>query len=435
MSAALLVTAILMARGHFLASPYLAPSFKQDFAAAIALDAAESRHLVPDDTLQFAAQVPALQKALADAAAARFDAAAAALVAHAAANPRAPESAWALRRAYNYWRALGRDTDAASTLALYETHHAAREPRNAAEFYWSRRLEHTGEARRAHLRTWLARHAEHGPPDLRVLAEAELAADLWRSSCTRPWHGLCVTHTRAWHEACHVEHVPVFSVVPRDPELRREALRLAAAAARHARDLDLARVAPWRRPALRAARGQAALVSADAALESVVALEFPLDLEFTVEDFKRNSGVPEWEREHRAQVRRLAVATARFTTYMRTANQRITLATRAAEAVAAARSAPAILTAMARLALVYGEVQDEQEFSRTSKQPAGRDPPQWACCLVDRPYGELAQDLLRDCADLARTHHVTAPDITACFEGFGHLFGAEDHLTEFTGRD
>lgn len=436
MSASLLLT-VLMARGHLLASPYpaTAPSFEHDFAAAIALDAAESRHPAPDDTPQLAARIPALRRALADAAAARFDSAAAALVAHAAAHPDASESAWALRRAYTYWRALGRDPDAASTLALYEARHAAREPRTAAEFHWSRRLELAGEARRAHLRTWLARHADHGPPDLRVLAEAELAADLWRASCTRPWHGLCVTHTRAWREACRVEHVPVFSVVPRDPELRREALRLAAAATRHARDLDLARVAPWRRPALRAALGQAALVSADAALESVVALEFPLDLEFTVEDYKHNSGVPKWEREHRAQVRRLAVDTARFTAHMNTADRRLDLATRAAEAVAATRSAPAILTAMTRLALVYGEVQDEREFSRTSKPPAGRDPPQWACCLVDRPYGAIAQDLLRTCAALVREHHVTAPDITACFEGFGHLFGAEDRLTEFTGRD
>lgn len=436
MFAGLLLT-VLMARGHFVASPYpVSPhNFKDDLAAAVALDAAEARHVAPDDTPQIAAQIPALREALADADAARFDRAAAALVAHATAHPHAPESAWALRRAYTYSRALGRDTDATTALSLYATH-AAREPRSAAEFFWSRRLElPAGAPRRAHLRTYLEHHADHGPPDLRVLAESELAADLWRSACTRPWHGLCVSFTHAWREACYVEHVPVFTTIPRDAKLRREALRLAAAATRHGRDLDLARVAPWRRPALRAALGQAALVTADEAFESTIALEFPLDLQFMVEDYKHNSGVPKWEREYREQVRRHATDTARFATYWNAANRRLDLASRAAEAVAATRSAPAILTAMARLALVYSEVQDEQEFSRSAQEPPPKREWQWSCCIVNRHHGELAQDLLRTCADLAREHHITAPDISVCFEGFGHLFGVEDQLPEFTGRD
>ncbi len=421
-----------MRGGHFRAAPSpVSPYFLvQDFAAAIALDAAEVRFAAPDDAPLTATQIPALRQALDDAAKARFAMAAATLVAFAASDPYAPESGWALRRAHLYWRALGRDADARATLRRYESDQAAREPRAAAEFFWSRRLGvPAGLPRRAYLREYLNHHAMHGPPDLQIVAEAELAADLWRAACARPWHGLCADFVWTTRRACSFSKVPIFTVNLRDPMLRREALRLSASAVRRGRSLDLTRVAPWRRTALRAAIGEAALVTADDTLEALFALEFPLDLDFSVEDYKHNSGVPTWEQEYRAQLHRRDQAMARLMHYTDAYIRRFSLATRAVEAVGATRSGPAILTVLARTALAYNKLQDDREYDNTSTAPL----PNFSCCYVDRPLREAAETLLDACVDLVRTRNSFAPDVDVCFDGFGHLSGEADMLTEFAG--
>jgi hypothetical protein len=436
--AAFMLASVMMKGGHFLASPYYSGprQLTDEFAVALTLDAADARLAPPDDVPQTAAQVPALREALAAAAATRFDLAAAALVAHAVAHPYAPESGWALRRAYIYWRALGRDTDADLTRERYETHHAARERRAAAEFFWSRRLElPDGPPRRAHLRAYLERHAHHGPPDLQLVAEAELAADLWRSACERPWHGLCVTFVWTSRKgACNPGPVPLFTVHPRDQALSREALRHAASVARHARALDLARVAPWRRPALRAALGEAALVAADDALEALIALEFPRKLSFFVEDYKHRSGNEKWERDYREQVRHRDDSVTRFTRYWHTYNLRMAAAVRQIEAAGATHSGPAILTAMARLAVAYGEVWDEQEFASELPAEFGDDDAPWCCEPAYSPLPELASDFFSNCAALARRSHQSGPEVALCFEGFGRIHGDEHALSEFPGR-
>jgi len=432
-----MLATVMMKGGHFLASPYYVgpEQLAEEFATGLTLDAADARLAPDDDMSQTAAQVPALREALAAAAAARFDLAAAALVAFAVTNPRAPESGWALRRAYVYWRALGRHADAALTRDRYETRHAAGERRAAAEFYWARRLElPEGPPRREHLRTYLERHAVYGPPDLQIVAEAELAADMWRSACERPWYGLCVTFTWARRKgACNPGKVPLFTVLPRDPALRRTARGHAAAAMRHGRALDLTRVAPWRRPALRAALGQAALVAADEALEGLIAVQFPRGLDFFVEEYKHRSGVEKWEQEYSEQVRRRDDSVARFTRYYHIYNRRMEAAVRRIEAVGVTRSGTAILTAMARLAVAYGEVWDEQEFAAMPEPPFSEDGDSW-CEPSYNPLPELASSLLRDCAALARSSHQSSPEVVLCFEGFGRIYGAEDWLTEFTGH-
>lgn len=125
---------VLSMRFHVLPwPPVRATDLAEQAAAAAALDVAEPPLAAGDDTPSTAAQIPGLRDALAAVAAARFDRAADLLVAYAASDPRAPESGWALRRAYHYWRALGRDANAAAVVRTYETHHAAREPRAAAE--------------------------------------------------------------------------------------------------------------------------------------------------------------------------------------------------------------------------------------------------------------------------------------------------------------
>lgn len=424
----LTITALLT-RGHFIrAIDDPSSRFSRAVETAVAQDVADARLAPEDDTPTTAAQIPALREALTFAVAARFDLAAALLVAHATGSPNSAESGWALRRAYLYWHALGRNHEADLAIHQYETHHAAREPRAAAEFFWSRR-EHLGASqRRDHLRRYLELHALNGPPDLRFAAEAELAADLWRESCAHPWQGLCVDF--GWVErrgGCYFARIPVFTIQPRDPELRLEALRRATAVTRRARTLDLARVAPWRRPALREALGKAALISADDAIEALFALEYPFDLEYSVEEYKNTPEVPRWQREYREQIRRRDESLNRLRAYFRRQIPRFDAVSRAAEVVADTGSARAILTTMVRLALVYSEVQDEEEFSSTSKQPH----PDYICCFTNRPLAEVAVRLRDACVDLSRTTLSPGRDADICHEGFGSLEAGDDPPAEF----
>ncbi len=430
----LTITALLT-RGGFIASPYWHHhdlEYTTVVHDAEQQDAADARLAPDDDTPSTAAQIPALRAALAFSATAQFDLAATALDTFATQYPNAAESAWALRRAYLYWHALGRDTEATRTLRHYETHHAHREPRAAAIFHWSRR-EHSTQ-RRDHANTYLARHAKHGPPDLRIAAEAELAADLWRASCPRTWQGLCVDYT--WTTtvvACTLGRAPLFTVRPRDPALSREALRHATTVAHLARTLDLARVAPWRRPALRAALGQAALVTSDDAIETLIALEFPHHLFFNVEEYKNTPEIPKWQKEYREQVRRRDASLHKFRDYWTAYLARHNAADRSVNALRDTGSAPAFLLGMTRLSLAVGEVMDEQDFVPTDDMKPLRRSDNVYCHPGERtrPWLENANGFLKTCAELVRASGMHHPDLNICFEGFSRLYGAEDWLPEF----
>jgi len=431
----LTITALLT-RGHFLANPYGGDN-SRDFTVAVQNaaehDIADSRLAPDDDTPSTATQVPALGAALAFIATAQFDLAAAALDAYAAEHPHAAESAWALRRAYVYWHALNRTTEAAQTLHRYESHHAAREPRAAAMFFWSRR-EHSPQ-RRDHANTYLARHAKHGPPDLRIAAEAELAADLWHASCPRTWHGLCVDFTWSTNNIpCTSGRAPLFTVRPRDPALSRAALRHASTVTRLSRTLDFTHVAPWRRPALRAALGKAALVTSDDAIENLIALEFPRHLSFMVEHYKNTPEIPKWQKEYREQVRRHDDSQRRFHRYWTAYVTHHRSAGKLVDALRDTGSAPAMMLGMTRFALAVGEVMDEQDFVPTDDMEPRDDESAWLFCQPSertRPWLEIANQLLDTCAELVRSSGMHHPDLNICFEGFNRLYGAEDWLPEF----
>lgn len=372
---------VLLADGHFLASPYWSDNSRvlaEAFELAVTRDAADAALAPADDTPLTAAQIPALRAALAFASTAQFDLAATALVAFATAHPRAAESSWALRRAYLYWHAQGRLPEAIQTVHQYETHHAAREPRTAAEFFWSR-LDHLASPRRDNLRIYLERHARHGPLDLRIVAEAELAADLWRASCTRPWQGLCVEviwSTRVI--PCVIGPAPLLTARPREPARRREALRHAAAAIRRAHALDLARVAPWRRPALRHALGQSALIALDDSLEAFLALALPEHLDFAVEEYKNTPDEPLWQAEYHSQVRRRDDSIRRFRSYWLTYLPLSTRADLHLHELSNHGSPSALLLGMTRFALVASAVHDAIDYASTalaaSTAPRTRSP-------------------------------------------------------------
>ena len=151
-----------------------------------------------------------------------------------------------------------------------------------------------------------------------------------------------------------------------------------------------------------------------------------------MEDYKRGSGVPRWEREYREQLQRQTDSTTRFTRFWTDFTLRVNAAALRIEAVGATHNAPAILTGMARLAVAFGESWDEQEFALHLPEPFREVT--W-CEPSDDPLSQIGQEWLRSCSALARASGQSTPEVALCFDGFGRLLGDEDALVEFTGRD
>ncbi len=425
MLARIVASALWLAGGRFVASPYLPTrDFDERFAEGVMFDDVDEDFRAPDDTPPTVARIAALRDAVAAASVARFADAARSLSAFAAAQPEAREAGWALRRAYQYWRALGREDEALAARDAYEARHARREPAAAALFFWERFAElRDDEARAEHARRYLEAHARRGPRDVAVVAEAELAAALWRGACPDGWHGLCVTRrtVRLAHD-CTRGRAELLELQPRHVESRRAALRHAAAALRVGARLDVSRDAPWRRAALRAALGQAAGIVADDAVEGLIAVAVPTGLRFDVEEWKADADVARWRDEHRTQVRRRDDSSRRLDRYQAQSQARLTRVTRALRAVADTRSVPAIVAGSLRLAIVYAHLRDA--WARMAEPPesfARGDAVVYTQCLDDvtAPLLRAASELLGSCARMARRSGQFSPELALCFEGFG----------------
>lgn len=91
---------------------------------------------------------------------------------------------------------------------------------------------------------------------------------------------------------------------------------------------------------------------------------------------------------------------------------------------------------MTRLALVIGEVYDEQDFIPTDDDyGANFEPDSYTFCQPSNRSGpalDIANLLLKTCATLVRNSGIYDPDLSVCFDGFSRLNGAEDWLPEFT---
>lgn len=419
MLALLAAVALLLEEGFFHATPYpnAAQELARGFDRAAALDASEADAAPPDDAPSSVRRIPALRSALSAAASTRFADAARALTAFAAAEPHAFEAGWALRRSYRYWVALGHDNEARAVLASYERTQARRESRAAAIFFWERMAELTDDLRRSeHARSYLAEHAAHGPRDLQIVAASVIAAALWRRSCTAARYGLCVSVEimRRATPRCGSPSVESIVAKTRDRALRRAALDHATAVLRLGASLDLAEVAPWRRGELRAALGQAAGILAADVMERLIALEFPTDLNFLVNEWKRDAGVPRWTAEYRAEVRRRERSGRLFRGYWQRSSVLLGLAHDRTLAVARYQSGSAIIAVSLQHAVALAKVQADRRYR-------GNDPVEFAGCEVelDRPLLAESQALLAGCAQMIRSGSSLAPDFDACFDGLG----------------
>ncbi|MDC0717825.1 hypothetical protein [Nannocystis bainbridge] len=159
------------------------------------------------------------------------------------------------------------------------------------------------------------------------------------------------------------------------------------------------------------------MIAADEAIERLIALEFPADLDFFVEAWKRSSGVARWKAEYREQVRRRSRSERLLRRYWRASASRLERAHERTLAVARHGSAPAIVAVSLHFAVALAKLQDDRRSE--VDVPAGFAA--FPACIEDLadPWVEEVLALLAGCARMARARGGSSPEVHACFDGIG----------------
>ncbi len=242
----------------------------------------------------------------------------------------------ALENAFLFRLGLGQQQEATKDLERYESLYRRKDPKRAAGIFWARHdlLEEPDETLR-HAESYVRTYGRKGGIDRLVVAHAVAGQVQWRQSCNKTMLGdSCVSirrekatvgnetrqhaadlrrrSKRKIPERCGRATQGVITVHRRDA-------KLAAAASKHFEQaLGLAKKAKvpaddeTRAGAYRDAVGMAMVYQADAAYEAYLRIDMPEDLDFFIEEWKKDSGHPGLERQYRQQLARVEKTRERF---------------------------------------------------------------------------------------------------------------------------
>ena len=150
-----------------------------------------------------------------------------------------------------------------------------------------------------------------------VLALVERGAETWEESCERAnAEGLCLEFVLVKEDATRCGEPVLGDVVVHARDV--DAAKAAQADFAEALELALDLEAPGDdtlRMRYKSALATARLAQVDAKLEAYFGIDAPSDVDFTVEEWKRDSGVPKWEAEYTEQVAKKEASMQRFKDY------------------------------------------------------------------------------------------------------------------------
>jgi hypothetical protein len=255
----------------------------------------------------------------------------------------------ALRNAYLFRLGLGEEAKAQANLEKYEDLYKRKDPKTAAKIFWSKHaLLESDDKRLSHARAYIKTYGGKGGADRQAVAEAAIGQILWRQSCEKELlYDSCLTVKRSKATAGEEtrkkadklrnktknkkgggkqkEEIPkycgsatqgIITVHKRDSRLASESqghfasvLRLASKKADIPED-DTERVEAYKN-----AVGMAMVYKADQKYEEYLRINIPEGLEFFVEDWKKGTGVPKWEREYKEQLAKKEDSEKRFKTF------------------------------------------------------------------------------------------------------------------------
>ena len=237
----------------------------------------------------------------------------------------------ALQNAYLFRLGLGDESKAKDNLNKYEGLYRKSEPATAAKIFWSKHdLLGDDEAKLRHAREYIGTYGNKGGVDRRVVAEAAIGQILWRQSCSKPLlFDSCITVQRKRATAgeeqrkkaaklrqktkkgkadipqyCGSATQGIITVHARDPKKAAEAQKhfdSVLKLTQKSPDIPAAEVT--RIDDYKNAWGMAMVYAADQRYEQYLTVELPDGLDFVVEDWKKDAGIPKLEKEYKEQVR------------------------------------------------------------------------------------------------------------------------------------
>jgi TolA-binding protein len=293
----------------------------------------------------------------------------------------------ALRNAYLFRLGLGDEEKAQVDLNKYEDLYKRKDPKTAAKIFWSKHaLLDSDEKRLQHARAYLKTYGSKGGADRQLVAEAAIGQILWRQSCDKELlYDSCLTVKRAKATAgeetrkkadklrkkgkkkkdeipklCGSATQGIITVHKRDSKLASEAQGHFASALRLAsKKADIPADDNERAEAYKNGLGMAMVYKADQKYEEYLRINIPDELEFYVEDWKKGSGIPKWERDYKEQLAKAEESKKKFKDFYDSKNKLGAELVKAYAEVKGSQSPYWVLAAAARSAVLSQNFADQ----------------------------------------------------------------------------
>ncbi len=249
-------------------------------------------------------------------------------------------SSTALQNAYLFRLGLGDEAKAEENLSRYEGLYKRKDPKTAAKIFWSKHelLDSDGQ-RLAHAKDYIKTYGNKGGVDRRVVAEAAIGQILWRQSCEKELlYDSCLTVKRKKATAgeetrkkatrlrkkgkkkkddvpkyCGSATQGLITVHKRDSKKASDAQSHFGTVAKLAtKKPNIPKEDTERADAYRNAVGMSMVYRADQKYEEYLKVNIPGDLEFYTEEWKKDTGIPQWERQYKKQAEKKADSLKRF---------------------------------------------------------------------------------------------------------------------------
>lgn len=236
----------------------------------------------------------------------------------------------ALSNAYIFREGLGDEAKAKADLEKYEALYKKKNPQKAAKIFWSKNeLLDSDGAKLEHARQYIKTYGNRGGADRRIVAEAVIGQILWRQSCDKDLlYDSCLTVKRKRATAgedkrekakklrrktkkkndipklCGSSTHGLITVHTRDKKRADQAQsHFKTVLKMSGKKADIPKEEYARIDAYKNAIGMSMVYTADRGYEEYLRINIPTGLEFYVEDWKKDSGLPKWEREYKEQVK------------------------------------------------------------------------------------------------------------------------------------
>jgi hypothetical protein len=337
-----------------------------------------------------------------------------------------------LRNAYLFRLGLGQDEQASADLSKYEGLYRKDNPELAAKIFWSKHdILKTEEEKLKHAEEYLKIYGKNGGLDRRIVAEATIGQILWRQSCTEGLlYDSCITikrkkaqagdKARAAAEAlkkkvkkgtekkgaaastkkqeipeyCGSATSGIITVHSRNKKKADEAQKYFDSVLKLAKSkINVPEDDRDRREDFANAVAMAGVYKADRGYEEYLKIEMPGGLSFFVEEWKKDAGLPKWEKEYKEQVAKKADSTKRFLEFYEKKTKQGQALQQQYDGIVNAKQSPYwMLAAAARSAMVSQNYADQLYRAEVPKEFKTEDQ---AYAFCDE-LGDKAQPIQED---------------------------------------